>query len=85
MGLLDLRLAERDRQHTVAQVEAAPARLDVDHDVAAGQRVLDGALDEVGREVALDHGLPGRHADDDIGEVAAGGLAQAQAAELDVG
>ena len=62
----------------------APARLDVDDDVAAGQRPLDRLLDQVGRPVALDHGLPGGHADDDVGEVAPGRLAQPQAAQLDV-
>ncbi len=35
--------------------------------------------------MALDHGLARRHADDDVGEVASGGLAQAQPVELDVG
>ncbi len=35
--------------------------------------------------MALDDRLPGRHGDDDVGEVAPGGLAQAQPAQLDVG
>ena len=48
VGLLDQRLGQRDREHPVAQVEPAPARLDVHDDIAAGQRVLDGGLDQVG-------------------------------------
>ena len=45
-----------------------------------GQRALDGRLDQVGRAVALDHGLARRDGHDDVGEVAPGGLAQAQPA-----
>ena len=62
VGFLDQRLGQRDREDTVAQVQAAAARLDVHDDVAAGQRALDGLLDEVGGPVSLDHRLPGRHA-----------------------
>ncbi len=41
------RLGQRDREHPVAQVEPAAARLDVHDDVAAGQRALDRRLDQV--------------------------------------
>ena len=47
--LLDERLGQRDREHPVAQVQAAAARLDVHDHVAAGQRPLDRLLDQVGR------------------------------------
>ena len=85
VGLLDERLRQGDREHAVAQVQAAAAWLDVHDDVAPGQRLLDGLLDAIGGAMALDHRLSGRDRDDDVGEVAAGRLAQAQAAQLDVG
>ena len=75
---------ERDREDAVAQVEAPSARLDVHDDVAPRQRALERALDQIGGLMALDDGLPGRHADDHVGEVAPGGLSQAQPVELDV-
>ena len=84
MRLLDERLGEGDREHPVAQVQAAAAGLDVHDHVAAGQRALDRLLDAVGGVVAFDHRLSGGNAHDDVGEVAPGRLAQAQAAQLDV-
>ena len=84
VGLHHQRLGEGDRKHPIAQVQPAAARLDVDHHVAAGERRLDRRLDQVGRLMALDHRLTGRHRDDDVGEVAPRRLAQAQPAQLDV-
>ena len=78
------RLRQRDRQDPVAQVETAAARLHVHDHVAARQRPLDGRLDHVRGLVTLDHRLAGWDGHDDVGEVAPGGLAQAQPAELDV-
>ena len=69
------RLGERDREHAVAEVEPLAAWLEMDHHVGLGQRVADCGLDGIGGVVALDDGLPGRHADDSIGEVAPAGLA----------
>ena len=54
-------------------------------DIAARQHPLDRGLDQIGRLVALDDRLPRRNGDDHVCEVAPGRLAQAQAAELDVG
>jgi hypothetical protein len=83
--LPDERLGERGCENAIAQVQSAPARLDVDDDVAARQCRLDRLLDQVRRLMALDDRLSGRHRHDDVGEVATGRLAQTQAAELDVG
>ena len=60
------------------------AGLDVHHHVAARQRPLERALDQIGGAVALDDRLSGRHADDHVGEVTPRRLAQAQPAQLDV-
>ena len=83
VDFLDERLRQGDREHALAQLEAARPGLDVNDHVAAGQRRLHGLLDEVGGAVRLDHRLARRYAHDHVGEVAARGLAQAQAAELD--
>ena len=80
----DRRLFQRDREHPLAQSQPAPPWLDVDDDVAARQRGLEGRLDHVRGLVALDDGLGRRHGHDDVGEVAAGRLAQPQPAQLDV-
>ena len=58
-------------------------RLDVDDDVAAGQRVLELRLDPVGDRVALTDGRAGRDGDHDVGERAPRRLAQAQPGERD--
>jgi hypothetical protein len=55
----------------------------VDDDVRVGQRVLDGLLHRIGGRMALADRGPRRDADHDVGEVAAGGLAEPQAPQLD--
>jgi hypothetical protein len=49
---------------------------------AVAQGVGDEVLDGVRRRVRLAHALVGRHADHEIGEVVAGGMADAHAAQL---
>ena len=61
----------------------AGLRLDVDDDVRLRERPAHGILDVVGRSVALCDGGAGRHGDDDVDEVATGGLAKAEPAEAD--
>ena len=78
MDLADAGDAERRRERALAQrrVRRLP-RLDVDDDVRAGQHALDRLLDRVRDRVPLRDRGAGRHADDDVGEVAARRLAAA--------
>ena len=69
VGLADERLGERGGERAVAQVEAMAARLEVDDHVGVRERVADRGLDRVGRAVALDDRLAGRHGDHGVGEV----------------
>ncbi len=82
--LADGRLAERDRQDAVAEREPAATGLDVDDDVAVGQRVLDGLLDLVGGGVAFDDRSAGWDRHDHVGEIASGRFAQPQPLQLDL-
>ncbi len=70
---------------TVADGGLVLLRLDVDDDVAAGQRVVQSVLDAVGRGVTLADGRAGRNRDDDVGELPRTGLAHAQSPECDRG
>ena len=75
--------AERSCVRALAHLRAIAERLDVHDDVRLGQRRLHCPLDRVRSCVPLsDSGIDG-DADHDVGEVAAGGLAHAQAPELD--
>ena len=59
------------------------AGLDVDDDVAAGERLLQRVLDRIGRRVALADPGRGRDADHDIRELPAAGLPHPQPPQLD--
>jgi len=59
-------------------------RLDVDDDVAARKRALDRRLDRVRGGMALSDAGARRHADHDVGEVAAAGLPHAQPPQRDL-
>ena len=83
VDLADARDRHRGLAHALAQRRLGPGRLDVDDDVASGQRGVDGRLDAVRDGVALADRSAGRDADHDIGERAPGRLPQAQAPHLD--
>src|SRR5450759_28314 len=78
------RLGQRDSQNAVAEIQPAATWLNMNDDIAAGQRVLNGGLNEAGGLVTLDDRLSRRHGDDNISEVAPGRLTQAQPPELDI-
>ncbi len=82
MHLPHARDAERRRQHSLPH-SAAFGGLDVDDDVALGQRPVERGLDRVGSGVSLPHGCGRGDADDHVDEVPARRLAQAQASQLD--
>src|SRR5204862_7733285 len=70
-------------ERPLAQSRLVVLRLDVDDDVALRQGTLNRGLDRISRSVTLADHRSGRHADHDVREVAAGGLAPSQPAELD--
>ena len=61
------------------------ARLDVHHDVAAGQSSLNGLLHRIRRRMTLPDAGRGRDADYHVGELAPSGLPHPQPAQLDAG
>ena len=82
VDLAHVRDRERRREHTLADRHRRPARLDVDDDVDPRQGVVQGALDAVGRGVALADGGAGGDADDDVREVLAARSAEAEPTQL---
>ena len=83
MDLAHLGHRRRGRGRALAQPALRRGRLDVDDDVGVAERARDELLDRVGGRVRLADALVGRDADDEVGEVAAGGVADAHAAQLD--
>ena len=83
MDLAHLRDVHRRRKRAVSERRRVGAWLDVDDDVAAGERVFQLRLDEVRDRVALTDGCAGRNGDHDIGEGATRGLAEAKPGERD--
>ena len=85
MDLAHARHPLRRRERALAQRRLVLLRLDVDDDVAVGQRAVDRVLDRVGRRVALADRGAGRHADHDVCELLPGRLPHPQAPQLDSG
>ena len=83
--LADARHGERRRVHALAQGGLALGGLDVDDDVALGQRAMQSFFDRVRRGVPLTDGRVRRDADDDVREMAPACLAHPQSAELNGG
>ena len=83
VDLADARDRHRRLAHPLAQCRLDTGGLDVDDDVAAGERSVHGLLDAVGDGMALTHGGARGDADHDVGERAAGRLAQPEPAHLD--
>jgi hypothetical protein len=75
VDLADLGDAERGGGRPLAQVAVGRSRLDVDEDVGAGQLAPDRLLDLVGGRVRLGEPGVGADRDDEVDEVAAGGVA----------
>ena len=76
-----MRDGHRGRERAVSERRLVGSRLDVDDDVAAGQRVLELRLHPVCDRVALTDRRARRHGDHDVGERAPGGLAEAKPGE----
>src|SRR5437764_5147959 len=58
-------------------------RLEVNDDLAIGERTMNGRFDLVRDAFSLHHGLPGRDGYDRVGKIVTTGLSDAQAAQLD--
>ena len=84
VDLADLGDAERGGGRALAQVALGGARLDVHDDVGVRQLAADRLLDLVGGRVRLGEARVGADRDDEVDEVAAGGVAGAQPADLEV-
>ena len=83
MDLAHLGHGRRRGGRALAQAALGRDRLDVDDDVGVAERLADEVLDRVGGRVRLADALVGRDADDEVGEVAARGVADADAAQLE--
>ena len=83
VDLAHLRDVHRGRKRAVPERRLVGAWLDVDDDIAAGERVFELCLDQIRDRVALTDGRSGRNGDHDVGERATGGLAEAKPGERD--
>ena len=82
MDLADLRHALRGGERPFPQRSLVFLRLDVDDDVAFGQRPMHGRLDRVGGCMTLTDRGAGRDPDDDVRKLPCARLAHSQAPKL---